>query len=158
PPTLKKDHFPSPSEIIRESPKESRTRESSGALTIPDASPSAQLPVPEVVIATQIGAQLGQKAKAVLAYLNSIRSLESQSYTVPVGYSQISSAAQVDSDYLRRKVLPKLAMIGLLAVARKSLSGTIYHLPYPAEYLHAVAEVGEESLQAFTNIPLKKSV
>jgi len=106
--------------------------------------PSLTLPVPEIVAAIQIGAQLGQKAKAVLGYLNSIRSLESKAYTVPVGYSQISSAAQIDGDYLRRKVLPKLAMLGLIGVARKSLSGTIYHLPYPVEYLRTVSSVTDD--------------
>jgi len=113
------------------------------------------LPEPEVVIAAQLGSQLGQKAKAVLGYLNSIRSLESDSYTVPVGYSQISSAAQVDSDYLRRKVLPKLAMLGLLGVARKGLDGTIYHLPYPSKYISTVANVGDDHPRAQSNIPLR---
>jgi hypothetical protein len=48
-------------------------------------------------------------------------------------------AAGVDPDYLRRKVLPKLAMLGLIGVARKSLEGTIYHLPYGTDYLQVVA-------------------
>jgi hypothetical protein len=52
----------------------------------------------------------------------------------------MSAAVGVDPAYLRRKVLPKLAMLGLLAVARKSLEGTIYHLPHPAEYLKVVTE------------------
>jgi len=48
-------------------------------------------------------------------------------------------AAGVDPDYLRRKVLPKLAMLGLIGVARKSLEGTVYHLPYSTDYLRVVA-------------------
>jgi hypothetical protein len=93
----------------------------------------------DVVAAVQLGNQLGRKAREVLAYLNTIRSSEYEACTVPVGYGQISAAVGVDADYLRRKVLPKLAMLGLIAVARKSLEGTIYHLPYPAEYVKVVA-------------------
>jgi len=119
---------------------------------------SLTLPTPEIVAAIQIGAQLGQKAKAVLGYLNSIRSLESEAYTVPVGYSQISSAAQIDGDYLRRKVLPKLAMLGLIGIARKGLSGTIYYLPYPGEYLKAVSSVGDNGQLLSGNIPARTPV
>jgi hypothetical protein len=54
--------------------------------------------------------------------------VEYPSHTVPIGYGQLSMAANVDPDYLRRKVLPKLAMLGIIAVARKSLEGTVYHL------------------------------
>jgi len=93
----------------------------------------------DLVAATQLGSQLGAKVRQVVSYLNSIRSIEHDSYTVPVGYGQISMAAGVDPDYLRRKVLPKLAMLGLLGVARKSLEGTIYHLPYSTDYLQVVA-------------------
>jgi hypothetical protein len=57
---------------------------------------------------------------------------------VPVGYGQISAATGVDLDYLRRKVLPKLAMLGLIGVARKSLEGTIYHLQNGTDYLCVV--------------------
>jgi hypothetical protein len=94
----------------------------------------------EVVAAVQLGNQLGKKACQVLAYLNTMRSAEYEAYTLPVGYGQISAAVGVDADYLRRKVLPKLAMLGLLAVARKSLEGTIYHLPHAAEYVKVVTE------------------
>jgi hypothetical protein len=93
----------------------------------------------DIVAATQLSSRLGVKARQVVGYLNSIRSLEHDSYTVPVGYGQISMAARVDPDYLRRKVLPKLAMLGLIGVARKSLEGTIYHLPYGPDYLRVVA-------------------
>jgi len=93
----------------------------------------------DLVAATQLGSRLGVKARQILSYLNSIRSIEHDSYTVPVGYGQISMAAGVDPDYLRRKVLPKLAMLGLIGVARKSLEGTVYHLPYSTDYLHVVA-------------------
>jgi hypothetical protein len=93
----------------------------------------------DVVAAVQLGNQLGRKAREVLTYLNTMRSSAYEAYTLPVGYGQISAAVGVDADYLRRKVLPKLAMLGLIAVARKSLEGTIYHLPYPAEYVKVVA-------------------
>jgi hypothetical protein len=93
----------------------------------------------DLVAATQLGSRLGVKARQILSYLNSIRSIEHDSYTVPVGYGQISMAAGVDPDYLRRKVLPKLAMLGLIGVARKSLEGTVYHLPYSTDYLRVVA-------------------
>jgi hypothetical protein len=55
-----------------------------------------------------------------------------------VGYGQISSATGVDTHYLRRKVLPKLAMLGLIGVARKGLDGTIYHLPDVTDYIRVV--------------------
>ncbi|MBI3304328.1 MAG: hypothetical protein HYZ72_19860 [Deltaproteobacteria bacterium] len=98
-----------------------------------------------MVVATQLGSQLGKKARQVLGYLNGIRSLDHEAYTVPVGYGQISVAAGVDADYLRRKVLPKLAMLGLIAIARKSLDGTIYHLPHGADYLQIIAGEAVES-------------
>jgi hypothetical protein len=94
--------------------------------------------VADVVAATQAGTQIGPKARKVLAYLNTIRSLEYEAYTVPVGYGQISTQVGVDSDYLRRKALPKLAMLGFIAIARKSLEGTVYHLPYDREYIATV--------------------
>lgn len=94
----------------------------------------------DVVAAVQLGNELGKKARQVLAYLNAMRSSEHEAYTVPVGYGQISAAVGVDADYLRRKVLPKLAMFGLITTARKSLEGTTYHLPYPTEYVMVVAE------------------
>jgi hypothetical protein len=93
----------------------------------------------DVVAAVQLGNQMGRKAREVLTYLSTMRSSEYEAYTLPVGYGQISAAVGVDADYLRRKVLPKLAMLGLIAVARKSLEGTIYHLPYPEEYVKVVA-------------------
>lgn len=95
--------------------------------------------VADLVAAAQIGGHIGNKARQVLVYLNSIRSLEHESFTVPVGYGQISSAAGIDQDYLRRKVIPKLAMLGLLGIARRGLDGTVYHLPHPREYVLAVA-------------------
>src|SRR5262245_31424472 len=97
------------------------------------------LRVADLVAATQLGSRLAAKVRLVVGYLNSIRSLEQDSYTVPVGYGQISTAAGIDPDYLRRKVLPKLAMLGLIGVAHKSLEGTIYHLPYGLDYLRVVA-------------------
>src|SRR5437660_11641308 len=72
---------------------------------------SAEVGTHDVLAATQVRAQLGRKARQVLGYLNSIRSLERPAYTVPVGYAQISAAADVHAHYLRRNVLPKLAMM-----------------------------------------------
>lgn len=105
----------------------------------PESQKISSLRLADLVAATQLGSQLSVKARQVLGYLNGIRSLEHESYTVPVGYGQISTAAGVDQDYLRRKVLPKFAMLGLIAVARKSLEGTVYHLPYDLDYLRVVA-------------------
>ena len=96
------------------------------------------LQLADIVSATQLGAEIGAKARLVLDYLNNVRSIEQLAYTVPVGYRQISETVGVDSDYLRRKVLPKLAMLGLIAVARKTLQGTIYHLPHAHGYVQAV--------------------
>src|SRR5262249_62146537 len=86
----------------------------------------------------RLGSQLGKKACQVLAYLNTMRSPNHESYTIPVGYGQISTAAGIDAHYLRRKVLPKLAMLGLIGVARKSLEGTIYHFPHGPDYVGVV--------------------
>jgi hypothetical protein len=94
--------------------------------------------VADLIVAAQLGGQIGNKARQVLKYLNNLRSLEHKSYTVPVGYGQISSVASVDPDYLRRKVIPKLAMLGLIGIARRSLDGTVYHLPHNPEYIQAV--------------------
>jgi hypothetical protein len=96
------------------------------------------LPFADVVTAMQLGSQLGKKAREVLAHLNTMRSPNHKSYTLPVGYGQISGATGVDAHYLRRKVLPKLAMLGLIGVARKGLDGTIYHLPYVTDYIRVV--------------------
>jgi len=107
----------------------------------------------DMVAATQIGSRLGVKTRLVVGYLNGIRSLEHESYTVPVGYGQISVTAGVDLDYLRRKVLPKLAMLGLIGVARKSLEGTIYYLPYGPDYLRVVAGELVEEGRVLTSTP-----
>jgi len=110
--------------------------------------PSASIDVriQDVLAATQMRTQLGKKARQVLGYLNSIRSLERPAYTVPVGYAQISAAADVHAHYLRRNVLPKLAMLGLIGIVHKSLQGTIYHLHYDAAFLSIVAEDDAEPL------------
>src|SRR4029079_6478488 len=55
----------------------------------------AEVGIHDVFAANQVRAQLGRKARQVLGYLNSIRSLEGPAYTVPVGYAQISAAADV---------------------------------------------------------------
>src|SRR5215510_7554405 len=107
---------------------------------------SADVGIHDVLAATQLRAQLGRKARQVLGYLNSIRSFERPAYTVPVGYAQISAAADVHAHYLRRNVLPKLAMLGLIGIVHKSLQGTIYHLHYDAAFLSIVAEDDAEPL------------
>src|SRR5262249_14443505 len=66
-------------------------------------------------------------------------------YTVPVGYAQISTTTDVHPHYLRRNVLPKLAMIGLIGIAHKSFQGTVYHLQYDPAFIHLV--VGEDEQQ-----------
>ena len=96
------------------------------------------LPLADVVTAMRLGGQLGKKACQVLAYLNTMRSPNHESYTIPVGYGQISGAAGIDAHYLRRKVLPKLAMLGLIGVARKSLDGTIYHFLHGPDFVSVV--------------------
>jgi hypothetical protein len=99
----------------------------------------------DALTASQVRAQLGKKARQVLGYLNSIRSLERPAYTVPVGYAQIGAAADVHVHYLRRDVLPKLAMLGLIGIMHKSFQGTIYHLYYDAAFLHIIASTEDEA-------------
>jgi len=106
---------------------------------------SAEVGLHDMLAATQVRAQLGRKARQVLGYLNSIRSLEQPAYTVPVGYAQISAAADVHAHYLRRNVLPKLAMLGLIGIVHKSFQGTIYHLYYDTAFLHIIAGAEDES-------------
>jgi hypothetical protein len=116
----------------------------------------------DVLAATQLRAQLGKKARQVLAYLNSIRSVEMPAYSVPVGYAHIGAAADVHQHYLRRNVLPKLAMLGLIGIAHKSLQGTIYHLHYDAAFLRMVAAddtemspAGFPALSTHTQLPVE---
>jgi hypothetical protein len=99
----------------------------------------ADMRMHDVLAATQLRAQLGKKARQVLAYLNSIRSVEMPVCTVPVGYAQISAAADVHQHYLRRNVLPKLTMLGLIGIVQKQLQGTTYHLHYNGAFLRMVA-------------------
>src|SRR5438132_4820414 len=106
--------------------------------------PRAAMRMQDVLAVTQLKAQLGKKARQVLSYLNSLRSIERPSYTVPVGYTQICSAVDVHPHYLRREVLPKLTMLGLVGIMHKSLHGTVYHLPYDAAFLQLVASEEEE--------------
>jgi hypothetical protein len=113
--------------------------------------PHPEVRMQDVLAAIQLKAQLGKKARQVLSYLNSIRSIERPVYTVPVGYTQICTAVDVHPHYLRRNVLPKLAMIGLIGIVHKSLQGTIYHLHYDAAFLHLVASEDEES--SFLSLP-----
>ena len=124
--------------------------------TDPVASAGVYLPLPahadmrmqDVLAATQLRAQLGKKARQVLAYLNSIRSVEMPAYTMPVGYAQISAAADVHQHYLRRNVLPKLAMLGLIGIVQKHLQGTTYHLHHSGAFLHMVAADDEVMVPA----------
>jgi hypothetical protein len=111
----------------------------------------AEVGLHDVLTATQVRAQLGRKARQVLGYLNSIRSLERPAYTVPVGYAQISAAADVHAHYLRRNVLPKLAMLGLIGIVHKSFQGTIYHLYYDTAFLHIIA--GAEDGPRVSSVP-----
>jgi hypothetical protein len=142
-------------------PRQPLQPSSSQPPTTDGSHPSSPLGVTEVagiVAATQLGNHLGPKAKQVLAYLNSTRSTEYPSYTVPVGYGQLSMATNVDSDYLRRKVLPKLAMLGIIAVARKSLEGTVYHLLQDHDYVSAITgdlipQQEIQSLQPAVHLP-----
>ena len=72
--------------------------------------------VEERIQAVKIGAKLGEKFRAVLLYLNSIRNLQDPNVTVRVGYSRIAERAGVNGDYLRHKILPGLMMRGILSV------------------------------------------
>jgi hypothetical protein len=113
------------------------------------------VPMHDILVATQLRAQLGKKARQVLAYLNSIRSIERPAYTMPVGYGQISATTDVHPHYLRRNVLPKLAMIGLIGIVHKSFQGTIYHLHYDVAFIQIVVGEDEEPvLPAFSEAPL----
>src|SRR5215467_2015452 len=106
--------------------------------------PRKTMRMQDVLAVTQLKTQVGKKARQVLSYLNSLRSLERPAYTVPVGYTQICSAVDVHPHYLRRDVLPKLTMLGLLGVVDKGLQGTVYHLPYDAVFLHLIVSEDKE--------------
>src|SRR5215471_10544732 len=106
--------------------------------------PRKTMRMQDVLAVTQLKAQVGKKARQVLSYLNSLRSIERPAYTVPVGYTQICSAVDVHPHYLRRDVLPKLTMLGLLGIVDKSLQGTVYHLPYDAAFLHLIVSEDRE--------------
>jgi hypothetical protein len=120
------------------------THPQASVLAIQSSATSAEIGIHDVLAATQVRVQLGRKARQVLGYLNSIRSLERPAYTVPVGYAQISAAADVHAHYLRRNVLPKLAMLGLIGIVHKSFQGTIYHLYYDTAFLHIIAGAENE--------------
>src|SRR5215468_7272028 len=122
------------------------THPHASATAVQPPATSAEVGIHDVLAASQVRAQLGRKARQVLGYLNSIRSLERPAYTVPVEYAQISAAADIHAHYLRRNVLPKLAMLGLIGIVHKSLQGTIYHLHYDAAFLSIVAEDDPEPL------------
>jgi hypothetical protein len=44
----------------------------------------------------------------------------------------------LNAHYLRRKVLPKLVLLGPIGVARKGFEGTIYHLSHSPDYIRIV--------------------
>jgi hypothetical protein len=74
---------------------------------------------------------------------------------MPVGYAQISATTDVHPHYLRRNVLPKLAMIGLIGIVHKSFQGTIYHLHYDVAFIHIVVGEDEEpGIPTFAEAPL----
>ena len=47
------------------------------------------LQLADIVSATQLGSEIGAKARLVLDYLNNVRSIEQLAYTVPVGYRRL---------------------------------------------------------------------
>lgn len=98
--------------------------------------------VEERIQAVKIGAKLGEKFRAVLLYLNSIRNLQDPNVTVRVGYSRIAERAGVNGDYLRHKILPGLMMRGILSVVDKGLNGTVYRLEYPFSVISLI--IGED--------------
>ena len=95
-----------------------------------------------------IRGQLAEKSRRVVGCLNDMRSLDQPSYTVSLGYATLSHAAGLSDRHLRREVLPKLAMLGLVAVAHRSLQGTVYLLQHDAAFLRLIAadddEIGAE--------------
>jgi hypothetical protein len=106
--------------------------------------PQPATQIQDVLAVTQLKTRLGKKARQVLSYLNSLRSIERTEYTVTVGYTQICTAVGVHPHYLRRNVLPKLAMLGLIGTVYKSLQGTVYRLHYDAAFFHLIAREDEE--------------
>ncbi len=93
----------------------------------------------ELLEATHQRGKLSVKDRQVLRYLNGLRQLDNPAYTVAVGYGQVSAQTNVHINHIRRNVLPKLAMLGLIGVARKSYEGTVYHLPRSVSFVEAVA-------------------
>jgi len=108
----------------------------------------AKYHVQDIAAAMVIRGQLAEKSRRVVGCLNGMRSLDQPSYTVPLGYAKLSHAAGLSDRHLRREVLPKLAMLGLVAVAHRSLQGTVYLLQHDAAFLRLIAadddEIGTE--------------
>jgi hypothetical protein len=100
--------------------------------------------VQDIAAAMVIRGQLAEKARRVVGCLNDKRSLNQPSYTVPLGYATLSHAAGLSDRHLRREVLPKLAMLGLVAVAHRSLQGTVYLLQHDAAFLRLIASDDDE--------------
>ncbi len=105
--------------------------------------------VEERLRAVKIGARLGDKFRSVLMYLNTIRNLQDPDVTVRVGYSRIAERSEVNSDYLRHKILPGLMMRGILSVVDKGLNGTVYRLEHSFSVISLIvgeSEGSEETL------------
>ena len=100
--------------------------------------------VQDIAAAMVIRGQLAEKARRVVGCLNDMRSLDQSSYTIPLGYATLSRAAGLSDRHLRREVLPKLAMLGLVAVAHRGLQGTVYLLQDDATFLRLIAAENDE--------------
>ncbi len=95
--------------------------------------------VQDIAAAMVVRSQLAEKARRVVGCLNDMRSLDQPSYTIPMGYAKLSNAAGLSDRHLRREVLPRLAILGLVAVAHRSFQGTVYLLQHDATFLRLVA-------------------
>lgn len=112
--------------------------------------------VQDVADAMVLRGQLAEKARRVLGCLNDMRSLEQPSYTMPLGYARLSDAAGLSDRHLRREVLPKLAMLGLVAVAHRSFQGTVYLLQHDAGFLRLVA-ASDDEIEVGMPVPVSPS-
>jgi hypothetical protein len=106
----------------------------------------------EQLAAYEFRSKLTDKHRSVLSTLNGLRSLEQPIYTVPVGYGTLSRRAALHENYLRLTVIPRLAMLGLIGIARRSMQGTTYHLYYDETFIRVVC--GEHQVNAIEALPL----
>ncbi|MGE3539365.1 MAG: hypothetical protein AB7N91_18275 [Candidatus Tectimicrobiota bacterium] len=107
----------------------------------------------DIVAASHFRSKLTHKARQVLAYLDSIRCADNLEFTMPVGYGKICSVAGLNTHYLRREVLPKLTMAGLIGIVHKAMEGTTYRLHYDSAFLHLVTDDNEISADLFSAEP-----